>query len=91
MAIEFRDESERLVAEQAVLAQRAVMEAMRGAEHGQGLATVEAAVMVQGRTLSQQMIQQALSAHEGVEKKGETPSRAHAERACDSRAARPRG
>lgn len=88
MSIEYRDESERLVAEQAVLAQRAVMEAMRGAKHGQGLATVESAVLLHGHELLQKMMQQACNAHEGVEKKGETPNPAPAERACDSRVAR---
>lgn len=90
MAIEFRDESERLVAEQAVLVQRAVMEAMRTAKHGHGLATVETAVLNHGQAFLQKIMQEAISAHEGAQKKGETRSPAPVENACDSKATRPR-
>ena len=43
MLLEYRDEIDRLVAEQALLACREVKKAMEAAPHGQGLACTEAA------------------------------------------------
>jgi len=49
MSSKLRDENERLVAEQPVLLYREVVQAMHAAPHGQGLATMEAAVLPGGQ------------------------------------------
>lgn len=71
MSRSFRDENERLVAEQAVLVYRAVVEAAQTAPHGQGLACMEAAVLDQGREHLRQLMQRATTAQvQAQEKKG---------------------
>ena len=70
MSLEYRNEQERLLAEQAVLAFRATMAAMAAAPHGRGLAVTEAAVLEQGRALLQKMLSVALSTHPEVQKGG---------------------
>jgi len=70
MSIEYRNEQERLVAEQAVLVYRAVAEAMRTAPHGQGLEVTEAALMRNGREHLRNILAQALSTHPEVQKGG---------------------
>ncbi len=69
MSRSFRDENERLVAEQAVLVYRAVVEAAQTAPHGQGLACMEVAVLDQGREHLRQMLQRATTA-QAQEKRG---------------------
>lgn len=70
MSESFPDENERLVAEQAVLVYRAVMEAAQTAPHGQGLACMETAVLDQGREHLRQILQRATTAQAQVQKKG---------------------
>lgn len=71
MSRSFRDENERLVAEQAVLVYRAVLEAAQTAPHGQGLACMEAAVQDQGREHLRQLMQRATTAQvQAQEKRG---------------------
>jgi hypothetical protein len=65
----YQDENERLVAEQAVLVYRSVVEAMRNAPHGQGLACMEAAVLEQGRGHLRQILERAATAHPEAQKK----------------------
>jgi hypothetical protein len=62
MSQSFQDENERLVAEQAVLVYRAVMEAAQTAPHGQGLTRMETAVLDQGREHLRQILQRATTA-----------------------------
>ena len=70
MSAECLDETERLVAEQAVLAYREVKKAMQAAPHGQGLACTEAAVLVQGREQQRRILELILSDHPEAQKKG---------------------
>ena len=77
MSVEFKDENERLVAEQAVLVYRSVIDAMHCAPHGQGLDCMESAVMQGGREHLRQMLERAVSTHEGVQKGGPAVGRAH--------------
>lgn len=81
MAIEFQDASERLVAEQAVLAFRSVKDAMRTAPHGRGLAVMEDALMDKGVQTLRVMLQEAVSAHPEAQKGGPA--------ACPARVATP--
>ena len=78
MSIEFQDASERLVAEQAVLAFRSVKDAMRTAPHGRGLAVMEDALMDKGVAALRAMMQEAVSAHPEAQKGGSAPCRAPA-------------
>ena len=78
MATELKNENERLVAEQAVLVYRSVIDAMHAAPHGRGLACMEAALMQGGRGHLRQMFERAASTHEGVQKGGSAGSPARA-------------
>ena len=71
-------ESERLIAERAVLLNREVMAAMQGAPHGHGLEVTEAAVMQGGQELLRLLLQQALSAQTEAQKGGSAPGRVRA-------------
>jgi len=81
---------ERLVAEQAVLLHRQVMDAMQNASFGQGLAVTEAAVLDGGREFLQKMLQEALSAQAEAQKRGSAPSRATAAKTHPSRPTAPK-
>lgn len=70
MSICVRTEEERLVAEQAVAAYREAQKAMAAAPVGQGLAVTEAAVLRQGRIVTQTMMEQLISTHAEVQKGG---------------------
>ncbi len=70
MSIHCRTEEERLVAEQAIAAYREAQKAMAAAPHGQGLAVTEAAVLRQGRIVTQTMMEQLISTHAEVQKGG---------------------
>ena len=70
MSIHYHTEEERLVAEQAVAAYREAQKAMAAAPHGQGLAVTEAAVLRQGRIVTQTMLEQLISTHAEVQKGG---------------------
>ncbi len=70
MSIHYHTEEERFVAEQAVAAYREAQKAMAAAPHGQGLAVTEAAVLRQGRAVTQAMMEQLISTHAEVQKRG---------------------
>lgn len=70
MSIVYQDENERLVAEQAVLVYRSVIQAMQQAPHGQGLAWMEEALMKQGREHLREMLERAATSHRQAQKKG---------------------
>ncbi len=70
MSICFHTEEERLVAEQAIAAYREAQKAMAAAPHGQGLAVTEAAVLRQGRAVTQTMMEPLISTHAEVQKGG---------------------
>ncbi len=70
MSIHYHTEEERFVAEQAVAAYREAQKAMAAAPDGQGLAVTEAAVLRQGRTVTQTMMEQLISTHAEVQKGG---------------------
>jgi hypothetical protein len=59
--MDFKDEQERLVAEQAVLAYRAVNEAADAAKFGHGMEAIEDAALAGGREQMQRVIRLALS------------------------------
>jgi len=81
---------ERLVAEQAVLLRRQVMDAMQNASFGQGLAVTEAAVVDGGREFLRKMLQEALSAQPEAQKGGAAPDRATAAKTPPSRPTAPK-
>ena len=84
MSSKLRDENERLVAEQAVLLYREVVQAMHAAPHGQGLATMEAAVLPGGQALVREILRRAVSTHPEVQKRGSARGRAPAEKSPPS-------
>jgi hypothetical protein len=90
VSLAYRNEQERLVAEQAVLAFRATQAAMAAAPHGQGLAMTEAAVMEHGRALLQKILSEALSTHPEVQKGGPAPGPAPVPETPPSSTTRPR-
>jgi hypothetical protein len=79
MSIGFKDENERLVAEQAVLVYRSVIDAMHAAPHGKGMAYMEGAVMQGGREHLREILERAASTHEGAQKGGPAVGRARAD------------
>lgn len=85
----FECESERLVAEQAVLAFRATRAAMHAAPFGDGLAFTERAALIEGRKAVEAILSEAIKAHLEVEKGGSTASRARAPGASGGRGSRP--
>jgi hypothetical protein len=64
------DDTEALIAQQAVETFRALRAAVKTAPHGKGLATVEAVVREKGFEQLQQMYQQAVREHPEAQKKG---------------------
>lgn len=76
--ITVQNESEQLVAEQALLAFRATKKAAALAEHGRGLEMAEEAALTQGREVLRVMLEQTLAAQAGAGKGGQTPSGAAA-------------
>lgn len=66
------DPSERLIAEQAVLAAREVRRAMEGAPHGRGLEVTENAVVAAGRRQMALVMEEMLRAKAAAEEKGGT-------------------
>ncbi len=85
MAIGYQDENERLVAEQAIAVYRATIQAMETAEHGKGLATMEAAVMEHGPEHLADLLKRAISAHAEAQKGGPAPGNVPAARTRRSR------
>jgi hypothetical protein len=84
-------DEDRLVAEQAILLRREVMQAMEQAPHGHGLEVTEAAVMQGGRAFLRRLLEQALSAHSEAQKGGFALGRAPAGKKRRSRSTRRRG
>jgi len=64
------DDTEALIAQQALETFRALRAAVKTAPHGKGLATVEAVVREKGFEQLQQMYQQAVREHPEAQKKG---------------------
>ena len=78
-SIRVENETERLVALQALETYRALQQAVKTAPHGKGLETVEAVVHERGFAHLQQMYEAALREHPGAQKRGlflELPLRA---------------
>ena len=69
-SIRVEDETERLVALQAVETFRALRQAVKTAPHGKGLATVEAVVRDKGFDQLSRMYQEAVAEHPEAKKKG---------------------
>ena len=69
-SMQFANETEELVALQAVETYRALQQAVRTAPHGKGLATVEAVVHDKGFDHLRKMYQSALQEHPEAQKKG---------------------
>lgn len=61
---------ELLAAESAVLAMRSLMQAVKTAPHGQGMAHVESVLNDKGFEHLRMMLQAAVASHEGAQKKG---------------------
>ena len=70
--------NERLVAEQAVLAYRAMAKAGSTAPHGQGMAALERVATSDGLESIRKMIELSASEHPEAQKKGSAASRARA-------------
>ncbi len=73
MNIEVRNERERLIAEQAVLAYREVEAAGAAAVHGQGMAALERVTLETGRRQMRRVLTEALRSQVEAQKKGRTP------------------
>lgn len=73
MQVEVKDEQERLVAEQAILAYRAVNEAADGAEFGHGMEAMEDVALEAGREHARQLLTTASQRRVAAEK-GKRPN-----------------
>ena len=71
---------ERLIAEQAITAYRAVRQAARAAPHGRGMACIEQAVHKDGMDVLRRMVQLSASEHAEAQKRGPAAGRARAAR-----------
>jgi hypothetical protein len=69
-SIRVEDETEELIALQALETYRALQQAVKTAPHGKGLATVEAVVHDKGFDHLRKMYQSALQEHPEAKKKG---------------------
>ena len=92
MALDFATLSpeELLAAESAALAMRALLEAVKTAPHGQGMATLEAVLEDKGFEHLRTMLAAAMASHDGAQKKGPAVSPAPAARTHHSSGARTR-
>lgn len=70
MQVQIRNEHERLIAEQALLAYREVQAAGESAMHGQGMAALEEATLETGRRQMRLMLEQALRSRAEAQKGG---------------------
>lgn len=68
--MEYANEEERLVAEQAVLSFRELMGVMKNAPHGKGMAVMEHAVREKGFEQMRKTLSLLSGAHEAAQKKG---------------------
>ena len=71
-------ENERLIAEQAIAAYRAVKAAGQAAPHGQGMVRIEEAVHKEGFDVLRQIVQLSVSEHAEAQKKGSAAAHAPA-------------
>jgi hypothetical protein len=79
---------ERLAAESAALVMRSLMEAVKTAPQGQGMARVETALGEKGFEHLKRMLTLAMASHEGAQKKGSVIYPAPAGKPPPSNAAR---
>jgi len=70
MHVEVKNERERLIAEQALLAYREVEAAGAAAAYGQGMAALEDAALEAGRRQMRRMVEQALGSRAAAQKGG---------------------
>jgi hypothetical protein len=68
--MQYANEDERLVAEQAVLNYRELMGVMKKAPHGKGMAVLEQAVRDKGFEQMRKTLSLLASAHDEAQKKG---------------------
>ena len=68
--MQFENDAERLVAEQALLNYRELKRIMRGAPQGKGMAVLEQAVREKGFEQMRQTLSLLASAHDEAQKKG---------------------
>ena len=77
--MQFKNDQERLVAEQALLNYRELVQVMKNAPHGKGMAVLEQAVREKGFEQMRQTLGFLAGAHDEAQKKGATASDAPAE------------
>ena len=82
--------AELLAAESAVLAMRSLMDAVKSAPHGKGMACVETVLHDKGFEHLRNMLQVAVASHEGAQKKGSVVCRVPAGNKPRSNAAKSR-
>lgn len=68
--MDFANDDERLIAEQAVLSYRELIGVMKTAPHGKGLAVLERAVREKGFEQMRKTLGLVLGAHQDAQKKG---------------------
>jgi hypothetical protein len=85
--MEFANDQERLVAEQAVLSYRELIGVMKAAPHGKGLAVLEQAVREKGFEQMRKTLGLVIGAHSEAQKKGSTASPVPAARRRTSKGA----
>jgi hypothetical protein len=68
--MQFANDEERLVAEQALLNYRELQAVMKTAPHGKGLAVLEQAVRQKGFEQMRKTLSLLVNAHDGGQKKG---------------------
>jgi hypothetical protein len=68
--MQYADDEERLVAEQAILNFRELRGVMKNAPHGKGMAVMELAVREKGFEQMRKTLSLLVSAHEEAQKKG---------------------
>jgi hypothetical protein len=90
MALDFENLSpeELLAAESAVLTMRSLLDAVKTAPHGQGMACVESVLHDKGFEHLRKMLQTAAASHQGAQKKGSAVCLVPAEKRPRSDAAR---
>lgn len=76
--MEYENDEERLVVEQALSNYRELKCVMKSAPHGKGMAVMEQAVREKGFEQMRQTLSLLFNAHEEAQKKGSTTSRANA-------------
>lgn len=68
--MQFENDAERLVAEQALLNYRELKRVMKDAPHGRGMAVLEQAVREKGFEQMRQMLSLLANGHDEAQKKG---------------------